>query len=177
MFEFPQQVEQRVWGIAGPEATAAARRTALEYGTKVAGLCGNIWPARDDGLYSIVAQQVISEVVPFAIHARRYMELTGNKKGAATSYGPLVGIKVGAPYEMDVWTALNRIVHASDLRIEFVTPKSRKHDHLGDLVIASLIAISPERAEVRVCPQGIFYGLMEKLLPDNRPAPKAKQRN
>ena len=177
MYEFSSTVERRVWGLDGPEAVAGVRRHALEYGTRVAGLCGNTWPAEDDGLYSVVAQQVISEVVPFAIYARRYMELTGNKKGTVKSDGPLVQVKIGAPYEMDVWTALNRVVHASDLRVEFVTPKPQKHDHLGDLVVASLIAVSPERAEVRVCPHGIFYGLMQKLLPDNRPTQKAKQQN
>ena len=141
---------------------------AMEYGIRVAALCGNVWPAKDDGLFAIVAQQVISEVAPFAIHARRYMELTGNKHGVIKADGPLIQVKVGAPFEMDVWKALNRIVHASDLRVEFVTPEIRKHPRLGDLVVASLIAVSPERAEVRICPQGIFYGLMKGLLPNKR---------
>ena len=173
MFEFPPETEIRTWGLEGPEAAADARKLALEYGIRMAALCGNIWPANDDGLFALVARQLISEFVPFAINARRYMELTGNKQGVKSD-GPLVRVKQGAPYELDVWTALNRAVHASSLRVEYVTPEARKHTNLGDLVVASLIAVSPERAEVRICPQGLFFGLMENFLPNNRLNPPAK---
>lgn len=157
MPDFTGQVELRRQGVRGGNTSAHARAQAVLHGIRLSALCGNVWPAKDDGLSQLVAEQIISELMSFAIHARRYMELSGNKNLRVD--GPLIRIDLpNYRYEMDVWTAVNRIVHAAEIEVHSVTPDQTKHDNLGDLIVANAMITSPERHTIVVCPQGLFYG-------------------
>jgi hypothetical protein len=124
-----------------------------------------VWPAKDDGLSQIVSDEIIAELMAFAIHARRYMELTGNKELSAD--GPLLKIQLpDYRYEKNIWTIVNRLVHSSEVQVHSVTADPIKHDHLGDLVIAVATVTSPQRDTVAICPQGMFYGFAQSPLAD-----------
>ena len=88
------------------------------------------------------------------------MELSGNKHLKAD--GPLIRIDHGEyRYEDNIWTAVNRIVHASHINVHAVTPIPKKHDNLGDQVIAAVLITSPQRDTIALCPQGLFYGFAQ----------------
>jgi len=139
----------------------------MRHGVVLSGLCGNIWPAYDDGLHQLVADAIVRELTDFALYARRYMELMGVKEGIESD-GPLLGIKDDCKLEKDVWTAVNRIVHAVRLEAQFVTSNPVKHDNLGDLHFARVKVTSKQMATVCVCPQGLFYGFMRDDLTGNQ---------
>jgi hypothetical protein len=93
------------------------------------------------------------------------MELSGNKKLKAD--GPLVRIDTAEyRYEHDIWTAVNRVVHSSGINVHSVTPVTKKHTTLGDLVVAAVMIASPQRDTVALCPQGIFYGFAQSSMTD-----------
>ncbi|MDA1285963.1 MAG: hypothetical protein O3A08_05960 [Proteobacteria bacterium] len=161
--EFPETVELRTHSVQGGD-TSNARAKAMLHGIRLSALCGNIWPANDDGLSKLVTEEIISELMAFSIHARRYMELTDNKV-SLRSDGPL--FKIAAErykYEMNLWTAVNRVVHSSRIEIDFVTPYATKHDNLGDLLVAAALITSPQRDTVAVCPSDLFYGMCQSPL-------------
>lgn len=160
MDNVPQKVELRTLAVGAGDAIAHARSQALLQGVRLSALCGNVWPLRDDGLGQLVADEIIAELVAFAINARRYLELVDQKTLKAD--GPI--LKIDLPdyrYEANIWTAVNRIVHASELRVvsvERAQQTAPKHDNLGDLQVACVQVTSPQRDTVAVCPQGLFYG-------------------
>lgn len=164
---FPATVELRTAGVLGGDVPLETRRAAMRHGVVLSGLCGNIWPAYDDGLHQLVADAIVRELTDFALYARRYMELMGVKEGIESD-GPLLGIKDDCKLEKDVWTAVNRIVHAVRLEAQFVTSNPVKHDNLGDLHFARVKVTSKQMATVCVCPQGLFYGFMRDDLTGNQ---------
>ena len=147
-------------GVLGGAVAEHTRRKALEHGVRLCALCGNIWPANDDGLHQIVADEVIRELTQFALYARRYMEMMDcHKEGVLQVDGPLLEVAAdGVLYEKDVKTAINRILHARSMRVQFVTPDPVKHTALGDQILLHVQITSKQMATVHVCPQGLFYG-------------------
>ncbi|MBK0327687.1 hypothetical protein I5535_10280 [Rhodobacteraceae bacterium F11138] len=160
MHEFVGSVELRRQGVRGGDSASNARSQAVLHGLRLAALCGNIWPADDDGLSQLVSEQIITELISFSINARRFMEISGHKNLKAE--GPLIRISQnGYKYENDVWTAVNRVVHADKIEVHYVTPVTRKFENLGDLVVANAMITSPQRDTVSVCPEGLFIGFCQ----------------
>ncbi|MFN3527272.1 MAG: hypothetical protein ACK4YU_14400, partial [Paracoccus sp. (in: a-proteobacteria)] len=156
---WPKIVELRTAGVLGGDVAGETRVAAMRHGVRLSGLCGNVWPANDDGLHRLVADAIVRELTDFSLYARRYMELMGVKEGVVSD-GPLISIKDDGKFEKDVWTAVNRILHAARLDAQFATSEPEKHDHLGDLHFVQVKVTSKQMATVNVCPQGLFYGFM-----------------
>ena len=141
------------------EAATHAKDQAFLHGLRMCALAGNIWPLQGDGVLRVVSEELLTELMAFSIHTRRFMEMLRMKKGAVTADGPLVKIQSQEhPYENDVWTAVNRVLHSSEMKVTTVQVETSKHSNLGDMLIANVLITSPERNKVSVCPQGIFYG-------------------
>jgi hypothetical protein len=137
-----------------------AREQSLIHGMRMAALAGNVWPMADGGLLEKVSEELIVELIAFSVNTRRLMEMLKAKKGSITADGPLFDIRTGEyPIEKDVWTAVNRVLHASQLNVTTVHVPTKKHVNLGDQIVANVVITSPERTEVCVCPQGLFYAI------------------
>lgn len=160
MSEEPQMVEIRYEGVRAANDTQHARAQALLHGIRLAALCGNIWPRDDDGLSKLIGEEVLNELLAFAINARRFLELRDMKH--LNIQEPLHRINLPEyRYETSVWTAVNRVVHANEMRVVLVErPRvaKPKHDNLGDLVIACVQVTSPQRDKIAICPQALFFG-------------------
>lgn len=154
-------VELRRVNVRRGHAASHARHQAVMHGMRLSALAGNTWPANDDGLSQFVVEEAHNELMSFAINARRYMELTGHKHLGID--GPLRQITTSDyRFEKNLWTAVNRIVHAAKIEFHCVTtPTTQKHTNLGDLVLVCAMVTSPQRDTIAVCPQGIFYGFAQ----------------
>ena len=110
----------------------------------------------------VVSEELLTELMTFSIHTRRFMEMLHLKKGGITAQGPLIKIATEKyVYETDLWTAVNRVLHSSEMKVTTVQVETTKHPNLGDMHVANVLITSQERNQVCVCPQGLFYALAE----------------
>lgn len=98
-----------------------------------------------------------------------------HREGVFLSDGPLLKLTdKEIAYEMDGKKAINRILHAKSMKVQFVMPEAVKHTELGDLAVLHVQVTSKQMATVHVCPQGLFYGFARTDL-TNLPAHQEKK--
>ncbi|MDP3959140.1 MAG: hypothetical protein Q8Q26_03540 [Pseudorhodobacter sp.] len=133
----------------------------MVHGIRLAALAGNIWPHANENYIDIIVDELLTEIVIFAVHSRRYLELT-----------KIVGVKLEgslfvlapeartAEYETDLWDAINRVIHSRRMSVFTVERDSLRFPNLGDRVIAHIEVQSDRGDAVLICPTALVHALL-----------------
>ena len=128
---------------------------------RVAALSGNIWPDANEVYIEGVVGELLSEIVIFAVHARRYLELKNIKgKRLEGSLFVIVPEARSAEYETDLWTAVNKIIHSRRMSVFTVERDPVRFSALGDRVIAHVEVQSDRGDAVLICPTALVHALL-----------------
>lgn len=129
----------------------ASRQGASREAVRLLGLASIQSTVADVDLQNSIGTQITDNVVPFAVHCRRMIDLVEGEGGRCGGDAPLDGLDEFAghgPFPSRIRDAINQVVHSRTLRISFLdasNPRVPRDQWLGALQEAALLHMETDK--------------------------------
>lgn len=141
--------------VSAEDAVDRARRAALQKAVLISAMCRNAWPRSPRELVLVASEELLEQLLEFALHARRYMEIKQAKKLPMTEpYWE--GSTLSPPSELsaDGWTIVNRLLHHR--HFELIAWDKRERDAPSERRVFPFAKVTSDQgAELCFCPDAL----------------------
>ncbi|MDQ2094710.1 hypothetical protein [Rhodalgimonas zhirmunskyi] len=140
---------------------------ALDLGVRLAGICGNIWPADDELFVRRIEQQIIDTAFQFAFNVRRVLDFELKEysipRDTKIPVGELWKLEINQPLvRPDLRKACNKLVHAEHVAAISWINGNERFTSLRDRRFSHLEIKADANSVYHVCPYSMVYAFLSR---------------